>query len=76
MDIIETIVSKTVDYKKGGVVPDWTKTLIRFLVAAMWLSHEVHALFWGRGDGEDGSQDVHVIQQDGLDLESSGKYFY
>ena len=60
MQLIEKIIKNTANLERGGVVPDWVKTLVRFLVSFMWFSHEVHALFWGRGDGMGDMEDVRV----------------
>lgn len=58
MRFIEVVVKATVDVERGGVVPGWVKTFVRFLVGWMWICHEVHALFWGRGDGLDEDGDL------------------
>lgn len=69
MTLMENIVKWTVDYERGGAAPSWAKTFVRFLVAAMWLSHEIHALVWGRGDGLDDCTDWDVAEWNAVDLE-------
>jgi len=69
MTLIEVIVKKTASLERGGAVPDWVKTFVRFLVASMWFSHEMHALLWGRGDGLDDAPDINVAVHNAADLE-------
>ncbi|CAI6337030.1 unnamed protein product [Periconia digitata] len=66
MQLIEITVQYTVDLERGGVVPSWVKTFVRFLVSFMWYSHEFHAFFWGRGDGLDEHSDLEL-----MDLQSN-----
>jgi hypothetical protein len=69
MGLMESIVQRTVDYERGGIAPGWVKTFVRFVVAAMWASHEIHALLWGRGDGLDNAKDTNLVDWNATDPE-------
>ncbi|OJJ45962.1 hypothetical protein ASPZODRAFT_17392 [Penicilliopsis zonata CBS 506.65] len=52
--MMEKTIARTVDLDKGGNAPNWVAVLMRFVVAALWFSHDwVFAPLFGRGDGVD-----------------------
>ncbi|KAH8773855.1 hypothetical protein F5883DRAFT_385437, partial [Diaporthe sp. PMI_573] len=52
MSIMEKITKASLKRSRTGNAPLWVITLVRFVVFAMWFSHDyLHAPIWGRGDG-------------------------
>ncbi|EHK21971.1 uncharacterized protein TRIVIDRAFT_170504 [Trichoderma virens Gv29-8] len=61
MMVAEWITNMTANSDGKGNCPRWVHGLVRFLLVAMWLHHDlVHARIFGRGDGLDESGDVET----------------
>lgn len=60
MGAAEWVTNKTVNSDGYGNCPRWVRCLVRFILWAMWLHHDlVHSRIFGRGDGLDENNDLN-----------------